>query len=277
MHTRNAIFLWLVWWGTAVIAADRPNIVFILVDDLGHRDLGCYGSTFYETVHIDRLAREGAKFTDAYAACPVCSPTRASIMTGKWPQRVGITDYIGAVSNPVEWKRDTILLPAPYQMYLDLEQPTLAKSLKQVGYATFFAGKWHLGPEGFWPEDQGFDVNKGGIERGGPYGGNKYFSPYGNPRLSDGPDGEHLPDRLASEACRFISEHREDPFFCLPFVLLRTHTFDFTRGLAAKIRSQAAATGVGEQLGARARAARATRSGACRVCGDGRSHGSGSR
>ena len=210
---RNAIFLCLTLLAFPVIAAERPNIIFILVDDLGQRDLGCYGSSFYETVNVDRLAQQGARFTDAYTACPVCSPTRASIMTGKWPQRVGITDYIGAVSDPTKWKRDTVLLPAPYHERLELDQPTLAKSLKGAGYATFFAGKWHLGPEGYWPEKQGFDVNQGGIDRGGPYGGKKYFSPYGNPRLSDGPDGEHLPDRLASEACRFIEQHREDPFF----------------------------------------------------------------
>ena len=180
--------------------AKQPNIVFFLADDLGQRDLGCYGSTFYETPHLDRLASQGARFTDAYAACPVCSPTRASIMSGQWPQRTGITDYIGAPLKPEEWKRNTRLLPAPYTDRLSLDTPTLAKSLKEAGYATFFAGKWHLGPEGWWPENQGFDFNFGGIDRGGPYGGSKYFSPYGNPRLTDGPPGEHLPDRLATEA-----------------------------------------------------------------------------
>lgn len=191
----------------------RPNIVVILIDDLGQRDLSCYGSTFYETPHIDRLAREGAKFTDAYAACPVCSPTRASLMTGQWPQRVGITDYIGAAKTPDAWKRNTKLLPAPYTDRLSLDTPTLAKSLNASGYATFFAGKWHLGPEGWWPEQQGFDLNRGGHDRGGPYGGKKYFSPYGNPRLTDGPDGEHLPDRLAAETAGFIEDNKDQPFF----------------------------------------------------------------
>jgi arylsulfatase A-like enzyme len=194
-----------------VSAADPPNIVFFLVDDLGYADLGCYGSTFYETPNLDRLAAEGARFTDAYAACQVCSPTRASILSGQWPQRVGITDYIGAPA-PERWRRNTPLLPAPYTGQLALEVTTLAEALKSAGYATFFAGKWHLGPEGYWPEDQGFDVNKGGIARGGPYGGKKYFSPYGNPRLEDGPPGEHLPDRLASETNQFISEHQDEPF-----------------------------------------------------------------
>ena len=194
-------------------AADRPpNIVFFLADDLGQRDLGCYGSTFYETPNLDRLAREGAKFTAAYAACPVCSPTRASILTGQWPQRTGITDYIGAPTRPGQWNRNTKLLPAPYADRLATDSPTLAKAMKGAGYATFFAGKWHLGPEGHWPENQGFDINMGGIDKGGPYGGKKYFSPYGNPRLPDGPDGEHLPDRLATETAKFIETNKDRPF-----------------------------------------------------------------
>ena len=197
----------------AAAGASRPNIVFFLADDLGQRDIGAYGSTFYETPNLDRLARDGAKFTDAYAACPVCSPTRASILTGQWPQRTGITDYIGAPVQPEKWQRNTRLLPAPYSDRLALDSPTLAEALKSAGYATFFAGKWHLGPEGWWPEDQGFDINMGGIDRGGPYGGKKYFSPYGNPRLTDGPDGEHLPDRLAMETAKFIEANKDRPFF----------------------------------------------------------------
>jgi arylsulfatase A-like enzyme len=193
----------------------QPNIVFFLADDLGQRDLACYGSTFYETPNLDRLAREGARFTDAYAACPVCSPTRASLLTGQWPQRTGVTDYIGAPLTPDAWKSNTRSLPAAYTDRLGLTFPTIAKSLKAGGYATFFAGKWHLGPEGFWPENQGFEVNKGGIDRGGPYGGNKYFSPYGNPRLSDGPPGEHLTDRLATETANFIEASKDRPFFAL--------------------------------------------------------------
>jgi arylsulfatase A-like enzyme len=205
------------------LADDRPNIVVFLVDDLGRQDLACYGSTFHETPNIDRLAREGAMFTDAYAACPVCSPTRASLMTGLWPQRTGITDYIGAPLTPEDWKRNTLLLPAPYADRLSLENTTLAEIAKSAGYATFFAGKWHLGPEGWWPEDQGFDINMGGIDRGGPYGGNKYFSPYGNPRLKDGPEGEHLPDRLATETARFIETHRDQPFLAY-FSFYSVHT-----------------------------------------------------
>jgi arylsulfatase A-like enzyme len=197
------------------VPAPKPNIVFFFADDLGYSDLGAYGSTFHETPHLDQLAREGLKFTDAYAAAQVCSPTRASLMTGQWPQRTGITDYISPQGGnlPGNWNRNTILLPAPNQDRLDLNAPTIAKALKAAGYATFFAGKWHLGPEGWWPENQGFDHNLGGNERGGPYGGNRYFSPYGNPRLTDGPPGEHLPDRLATETAAFIEANREGPFF----------------------------------------------------------------
>lgn len=205
-------------------AADTPpNIVFFVADDLGAHDLGCYGSTFYETPNLDRLAGEGMLFTDAYAACPVCSPTRAALVTGKWPQRTGITDYIGAPLTPEQWKRNTKLLPAPYADRLALEEVTFAEVLKGAGYATFFSGKWHLGPEGWWPENQGFDVNKGGMDRGGPYGGKKYFSPYGNPRLEDGPEGEHLPDRLATEASKFIEANRDKPFLVyFPFYDVHT-------------------------------------------------------
>jgi arylsulfatase A-like enzyme len=192
-------------------SADRPNVVFFLVDDLGWRDLGCFGSTFYETPNADRLGREGMRFTNGYAACPVCSPTRASIMTGKYPARLATTDYFGA-AQPEAWGRNTKLLPARYDDRLPLAEVTLAEAFKEAGYATFFAGKWHLGPEGFWPENQGFDINQGGWSAGGPFGAGRYFSPYGNPRLKDGPVGEHLPDRLATETAKFIETHQDQPF-----------------------------------------------------------------
>jgi arylsulfatase A-like enzyme len=190
----------------------KPNIVFFLADDLGYMDIGANNPrTFYETPNIDALAVKGMRFKQGYAACPVCSPTRASILTGKYPPRVGITDFIGA-AQPEKWARPTKLLPAPYSEKLAHEEITLAEAFKAHGYATFFAGKWHLGPTNYWPEDQGFDINIGGIDRGGPYGGNKYFSPYGNPRLPDGPPGEHLPDRLATETAKFIEANRDRPF-----------------------------------------------------------------
>ncbi len=189
----------------------RLNFLFLLVDDLGWADLGCFGSSFYETPNVDRLCASGMKFTDAYAACPVCSPTRSSIVTGKYPARTNNTDYFGA-AQPDRWRRNTKLLPAGYADRLAHSEVTIAEALQGAGYATFFAGKWHLGPDGFWPGDHGFDVNRGGHSGGGPYGGKKYFSPYGNPNLADGPDGEHLPDRLASETAKFIRENRKKPF-----------------------------------------------------------------
>ncbi len=217
IRSTAVVVLFLVGCAAAQDSArsGKTNIVFILVDDLGYMDIGANNpQTFYETPNVNRLASTGMRFTNAYAACPVCSPTRASILTGKYPVRTGITDYINPArgNQPEGWKRNTRLLPAPYNDRLALQEVTLAEALKEAGYATFFAGKWHLGPEGFHPENQGFEINKGGCEWGNPHGGNKYFSPYGNPRLSDGPPGEHLPDRLATETVRFIETHRDRPF-----------------------------------------------------------------
>jgi len=199
----------------AAAGKEKLNFLFILVDDMGWADAACFGSPFYDTPHIDRLAQDSMRFTAGYAACPVCSPTRASIMTGKYPARMATTDYFGAPQPgkmPKRWKKSKPLLPAPYEDRLALEETTMAEAFGEAGYKTFFAGKWHLGPEGFFPEDQGFDVNRGGHRGGGPYGGKKYFSPYGNPRLDDGPDGEHLPDRLATETVRFVEECGDAPF-----------------------------------------------------------------
>lgn len=193
---------------------NRPNFLFILVDDLGWKDLGCFGSSFYETPNVDRLRAGGMKFTDAYAACPVCSPTRASIMTGKYPARTGITTYISVRGHnqPERWRRNTKLLPAPYEDRMALDETTLAEALHGAGYSTFFAGKWHLGPEGYWPTDQGFDVNKGGCHWGAPMGKGRYFVPYQNPTLEDGPQGEYLPERLGRETVNFIRQHKDEPF-----------------------------------------------------------------
>lgn len=189
---------------------DQPNIVFFLVDDLGWKDLGSYGSTFYDTPNIDALATHGIRFTDAYTASPVCSPTRAAIMTGKDPVRVGITDWIPGM--PVERAEDPGLVPPEDIHNLPLEEVTIAEAFKEHGYKTFFAGKWHLGEtDQYWPEQQGFDINKGGHDRGSPPGG--YYAPYKNPRLEDGPDGEYLTDRLTDESIRFIKNVREHPFF----------------------------------------------------------------
>jgi len=190
----------------ATADAAKPNFVFILVDDLGGRDLGCYGSTFYETPNLDSFAESAMRFTDAYATCPVCSPTRASILTGKYPARVGITDWI-----PGSGRGKNKKLLAPEDIHeLPLEEVTIAERLKQAGYKTFFAGKWHLGKEGFYPEDQGFDINKGGWDVGSPRGG--YYAPYVNPRLEQGPEGEYLTDRLVNESMAFLEDSKNDPF-----------------------------------------------------------------
>src|SRR5881394_1670244 len=167
-----------------------PNIVFILADDLGYHDLACYGSKFYETPNIDLLATQGMRFSDAYAACPVCSPTRASLLTGKYPARLHLTDWIPG-------SRAGKLLPAPYLHELPLEEFTLAEALHEGGYSTAFIGKWHLGGPRFYPQFQGFDVNLGGCELGHPP---SYFSPYKIPTLPDGPKHEYLTDRLTDEA-----------------------------------------------------------------------------
>lgn len=180
-----------------------PNILFILVDDMGWADLGCYGSSFYETPHLDELATQGALFTDAYAAAPVCSPTRASILTGKYPASVGLTQFIGGhgVGH---------LADVPYFGFLPTQEFSLARALRQGGYQTWHVGKWHLGPRRTWPDQHGFDVNIGGCEWGHP---RSYFSPYLCPTLSDGPEGEYLTDRLTDEAIRLVEQSGDDPFF----------------------------------------------------------------
>ncbi len=188
----------------------KLNVILILLDDLGWRDLGCYGSTFYETPHLDQLATSGVRFTDAYAAAPVCSPTRASILTGKYPATVGVTDWIdwGNFTHPARGR----LIDAPYIDHLPLEESSLAKALKAAGYHTWHVGKWHLGSMPYYPDRQGFDVNIGGCAWGLPTGGG-YRSPWHIPTLEDGPPGEYLTDRLTDEAIKLIRNHPGQPFF----------------------------------------------------------------
>lgn len=203
-------------------AASKPNVILFLVDDLGWTDLGCYGSDLYETPVIDKMAEEGVKFTNAYSACTVCSPTRASIMTGKYPARLHLTDWIAGHQKPYA----KMQIPE-WTQYLPQSEYTLAEVLKDNGYATAHIGKWHLGEDSFyWPEYQGFDKNIGGWAAGSPKigsGGKGYFSPYNNPRLKDGPTGEYLNDRLAWEAVDFIKQNNQKPFF-LNFWLYNVHT-----------------------------------------------------
>ncbi len=202
--------------GCGGLKAARPNFLFILVDDLGWSDLGCYGSRFAETPNLDRLAASGVRFTDAYASCPVCSPTRASVMTGKYPSRLNITDWIPG-DNPKNRK----LLGPEDRHELPLEEKTIAEAFREHGYKTFFAGKWHLGSDGFFPEDQGFEINKGGHDKGSPPGG--YYSPYHNPKLEDGPEGEYLPDRLTDETIKFMENTAGNPFLAfLSFYTVHT-------------------------------------------------------
>ena len=197
--------------------AQRPlNFVLVLVDDYGATDLACYGSKFYRTPHLDRLASEGMRFTQAYSACTVCSPSRAAILTGKYPARLHLTDWIAGHSYP--WAK---LKPPAWTQHLPLEERTIAEALKPLGYATASIGKWHLTPPAgdpaFMPEKQGFDVNKAGTFRGSPP---SYFSPYKIDTLEDGPAGEYLTDREQAEASAFIRQHRNQPFF----VYLPHHT-----------------------------------------------------
>lgn len=181
----------------------KPNLVFILIDDLGWADVGCYGSSFYETPNIDKLAREGMRFTNGYAAAPVCSPTRASIMTGKYPARVKLTNFLRG-------DRRGKLNPADYAHQLALEEVTIAEALKEAGYVTCIVGKWHLGGQPYWPEQQGFDVNIGGTNSGAP---KSYFWPQwqGNPPIEGHPD-EYLTDRLTDESLKFLEANKNRPF-----------------------------------------------------------------
>lgn len=208
----------------AVTAQQQPNVVIFLVDDMGWKDLGVYGSDYHKTPQIDSFAKDAVRFTNAYSACTVSSPTRAALMTGKYPAKLHVTDWIEGYKMP-----NAKLKMPDWTMFLAHEETTLAEVFKQNGYATAHFGKWHLGEdEKYWPEHQGFDINIGGWRRGQPTvdknkGYNGYFSPYGNPRMTDGPVGEYLEDRLANDACNFIQQSKSKPFF-LNFWLYNVHT-----------------------------------------------------
>ncbi len=192
----------------ATAAESTPNFIVFLVDDLGYMDIGANNpTTFYETPNINALAQSGMRFTDGYAANPVCSPTRYSLMTGKYPTRVQATNFFSGV-------RSGKYNPAPLNNKMPLDEITLAQALKKNGYATFFAGKWHLGEtEEYFPQNRGFDFNIGGHSAGGPYTGNKYFAPFKNPQMEiESPEKDHLPDRLARDTAKFIDAHKDVPF-----------------------------------------------------------------
>ena len=208
----------------------KPNIVFILIDDMGWRDVGFMGSTYYETPAIDQLAAQGVVFTSAYANAPNCAPTRASLMSGQYTPRHGIYTVAPSARGDT---RDRKLLVEETETRLDLEVVTIAEALKTAGYATASVGKWHLGGPGYLPTDQGFDVNIAGNARGSPP---SYFWPYERennlgavvhiPGLDEGgKKGEYLTDRLTDEALAWMEQHAETPFF-----LYMTHWSRSTMG-----------------------------------------------
>ncbi|TKG95635.1 sulfatase [Puteibacter caeruleilacunae] len=209
------------------VATDKPNVLFILVDDLGYSDVSYmnYKSGIH-TPNIDKLADTGVIFTNAYAACPVCSPTRASILTGKYPATLKLTCHIpgmGMEKYLNKLKKGKPLQEAYFRDHLPTGEITIAEELAEAGYDTGFFGKWHLAGEGsihtkdgivnadYHPDKQGFDINIGGNAYGQP---KSYFSPYKSGTLNDGPDGEYLTDRLTTEAIDFMKSHNDDPFFC---------------------------------------------------------------
>jgi arylsulfatase A len=206
----------LLVWGlvsAGVHAADKPNFVFFLVDDMGFGDIGAYGSDYHLTPNVDKLAADGMKFTNGYAACTVCSPSRAAIITGCYPGRLHLTDWITG-----HGRRNPKVNIPKWKMYIDHERVTLAEALKAGGYATMFAGKWHLMPirdkaifDKHTPTHHGFDVNVGGREWGQPKGKGKYFHPFNMPNL-EGKDGDFLTDRLTDESLKFIDTNKDKPF-----------------------------------------------------------------
>lgn len=211
---RNPICIWIAALVAVFATADlhaadpprKPNFIVILIDDMGWGDLGYAGSDFYETPNIDRLAKEGLIFTQGYSSCPVCSPTRASLMTGKYPARLHLTDWLPGRKDMPNQK----LARPPILQHLPLEEVTIAEMLKPAGYTSASVGKWHLGNMGFLPTDQGFDKNVGGTQTGSPPGG--YFK-FKTPTLSAADDKEYLTDRLTDEALQFIDDNRAKPFF----------------------------------------------------------------
>lgn len=216
-------------------AQEQPNVILILVDDLGWRDWSGAGNEICLTPNIDQLAAEGISFTQAYAACAVCSPTRAAVQTGRYPARVGVTDWIRSQfqrpggttpeANPTEYvggPQQPLLCP-PNPFWMVREELTLAELLRgQKSYRTAYIGKWHLGDEPWYPEHQGFEVNHGGCDYGQPP---NYFDPFNQPKgrhaslqagiynLPGQRDGHYLTDRETEEACKLIRLWRDEPFF----------------------------------------------------------------
>lgn len=229
----------------------KPNILFILVDDLGYADLSVMGSEYYETPNIDKIAKSGTIFTNGYAACTVCSPSRASLMTGQFPARHGITQFEGKNLSGEAWKerkRYTKLLPPEFKPHLDSALTTLPEAFKEQGYATFFAGKWHLGSkeQQSLPTDHGFDINIGGNEAGGPNGG--YFSPYKNANLPNLPEekGLNLSMKLAQETSKFITSNKDTHFLAYLSFYAVHGNIQTTKEKWTKYRNKAEKMGIHE-------------------------------
>jgi arylsulfatase A-like enzyme len=193
----------------------QPNVIFILIDDMGWKDISCMGSDFYESPNIDRIAREGMLFTDAYASCPVCSPTRASLMSGKYPARIGLTHFIahGNKAHQQGLTERGKMLGVPYVPFLSTDEKSMASAFKQNGYATWHLGKWHVGSEEHWPDKHGFEVNIGGCHMGHPSGSGHYFAPWDIPTLEPKEGDDYLTDRLGDEAADLIMNSDGTPFF----------------------------------------------------------------
>lgn len=231
---------------TPALKIEKPNILFILVDDLGYSDLSYMGSKYYETPNVDALANTSMVFTNGYAGSAVCSPSRASILTGQFTARHGITDWIGAPEGEA-WRtknRYTKVLPAEYKHHLVTDAITLPLVLKNAGYTTFFAGKWHLGDAGFYPENYGFEINKGGFHAGSPAGG--YFSPFKNPKLENNQPGENLSMRLAKETVNFIKTPKDKPFLAFLSFYAVHGPIETTKDKWEKYRNKAENMGIAE-------------------------------
>lgn len=195
--------------------ATKPNIVYINIDDLGWTDLSCMGSTYYQTPNIDRLASQGMTFTNAYAPASNCAPSRACCITGQYAPRHHVYTVQNSDRGPSHLRK---LIPTPNTLSIQEDNLTFGDALKAGGYKTCIVGKWHVSED---PTRNGFDVNIAGCHWGHPHGG--YFSPYGNPQLEDGPEGEYLTDRLTTEAIQFVEAHREEPFFLyFPYYIVHT-------------------------------------------------------
>jgi arylsulfatase A len=219
---------------SAAAAAERPHILCIMSDDLGWMDLGCQGNKILRTPRLDGLAKQGVRFTSAYAASPVCSPTRAALMTGLAPARLHITQH-GADGKQF-WPDDRRVQPPATKAELALETITLAERLQPIGYATGFFGKWHLGDDRqFWPTAQGFDVNIGGCGFGGPP---TYFDPYRIPTITPRKTGEYLCDRLADETIAFLQREKDKPMFVCLWTYNPHYPFEAPEELTAHFKGK---------------------------------------